>query len=70
MGERYWISGVQLGLLYGDIEAIRQSKGPPIAWLTKLTNLVREIEVNQYIRRIEEGQTKEVQIVDKTPLKP
>lgn len=58
MGDRYWISGVQLGILLITADSIKSKS---------MKKLLKEIEDKQFIGRIEEEDKdkKVVEIVDK-----
>jgi len=49
MSERYWVSGVQIGIIKAHLKEVKRSKGKIVEALHEITSVVQEIEEQQFI---------------------
>jgi len=49
MSERYWVSGVQIGIIKAELKEVKRSKGKIVDAIHEISNVVQEIEEQQFI---------------------
>ena len=51
MTEKYWVSGIQLGIIKTELKEVKRSKGKIVDALHEIGTVVQAIEEQQFIYR-------------------